>query len=80
MIGWNTIDFILEWVVVPFVIVCDLGAHAVLQRRVLLTTGLESLIQPLRLVSWYFFLEEKSWIEVTLRQWFGNSVFEMITV
>ena len=38
VIGWNSIDCGLEWLVVPFVFVCDLGAQAVLQRRVILTS------------------------------------------
>ena len=34
VIGWNTVYFGLQWLVVPFVIVCDLGAQADLQRHV----------------------------------------------
>ena len=36
----NTISCGSEWLVVPLVIVCDLGAQAVLQRRVVLTSCL----------------------------------------
>ena len=36
----NTIYCGSEWLVVPFVIVCDLGAQADLQRRIFLTAGL----------------------------------------
>ena len=39
--GWlNTIYCGYEWLVVPLIIVCDLGAQAVLQRRVFLTSCL----------------------------------------
>ena len=34
VIGWNTVYFGLEWLVVPVVFVCDLGAQADLQGRV----------------------------------------------